>query len=231
MKILCLRYFFFVLGIFINSFGVAFVTKSDLGTSQISSVPYVLSLEFTNYTFGMTTFIFNVLFIIIQIIILRRDFHPIQFLQIFANILFSFFIDVSINWLSFFQPETFLVKFISLITGCMILAIGICIEVAPNVIVVPGEGVVRALALAIAIKKPKIKFGTVKIYFDVTLIILACILCFIFFGELNGVGIGTIISALITGKFINLVNRHFKFLKHIRALARLNSLSNLKQSL
>ena len=221
MKIIGLRYFFFSLGIFINSFGVAFVTKSDLGTSQISSVPYVLSLAFPDYTFGMTTFIFNVLFIIIQIIILRRDFHPIQFLQVFANILFSFFIDVSMNWLAFFQPETFIAKFISLIIGCMILAIGICIEVAPNVIVVPGEGVVRALALAIAIKKPKVKFGTIKIYFDVTLIIIACILSFIFFGELNGIGLGTIVSALIVGRFINLVNRHFKFLRHIRALARL----------
>ena len=221
MKIIGLRYFFFALGIFINSFGVAFVTKSDLGTSQISSVPYVLSLAFPDYTFGMTTFIFNVLFIIIQIIILRRDFHPIQFLQVFANILFSFFIDVSMNWLAFFQSETFIAKFISLIIGCMILAIGICIEVAPNVIVVPGEGVVRALALAIAIKKPKVKFGTIKIYFDVTLIIIACILSFIFFGELNGIGLGTIVSALIVGRFINLVNHHFKFLRHIRALARL----------
>lgn len=221
MKIILLRYFYFILGIIINSFGIAFITKSDLGTSQISSVPYVLSLEFSDYTFGMTTFIFNILFIIIQIIILRRDFHPIQFLQVFANILFSFFIDVSMNWLSFFQPETFMIKLISLIIGCMILAFGICIEVAPNVIVVPGEGVVRALALAIAIKKPKVKFGTIKIYFDISLIILACILSFIFFGELNGVGIGTIISALVVGKFINFINQHFKFLRHIRALTRL----------
>lgn len=221
MKIILLRYFYFILGIIINSFGIAFITKSDLGTSQISSVPYVLSLEFSDYTFGMTTFIFNILFIIIQVIILRRDFHPIQFLQVFANILFSFFIDVSMNWLSFFQPESFIIKLISLFIGCMILALGICIEVAPNVIVVPGEGVVRALALAIAIKKPKVKFGTIKIYFDITLIILACILSFIFFGELNGVGIGTIISALVVGKFINFINQHFKFLRHIRALTRL----------
>lgn len=125
------------------------------------------------------------------------------------------------NLLSAFEPETIIVKLISLFIGCFILAIGISIEVAPNVIVVPGEGVVRALALAIAIKKPKVKFGTIKIYFDVTLIIIACILSFIFFGELNGIGLGTIVSALIVGRFINLVNRHFKFLRHIRALARL----------
>ena len=43
MKHLAPRYGFFVLGVAINSFGVAFITKSALGTSQISSVPYVLS--------------------------------------------------------------------------------------------------------------------------------------------------------------------------------------------
>lgn len=221
MKVISLRYFYFFLGIIINSFGIAFITKSNLGTSQISSIPYIFSLEYTDFSFGLTTFIFNIIFILIEIALLRRDFEPIQFLQIVANIIFSFFIDVSMNLLSAFEPETLIVKLISLFIGCTILAIGICIEVAPNVIVIPGEGVVRALALAIAIKKPKVKFGTIKIYFDVTLIIIACILSFIFFGELNGIGLGTIVSALIVGRFINLVNRHFKFLRHIRALARL----------
>lgn len=221
MKVISLRYFYFFLGIIINSFGIAFITKSNLGTSQISSIPYIFSLEYTDFSFGLTTFIFNIIFILIEIALLRRDFEPIQFLQIVANIIFSFFIDVNMNLLSAFEPETIIVKLISLFIGCFILAIGISIEVAPNVIVVPGEGVVRALALAIAIKKPKVKFGTIKIYFDVTLIIIACILSFIFFGELNGIGLGTIVSALIVGRFINLVNRHFKFLRHIRALARL----------
>lgn len=221
MKVISLRYFYFFLGIIINSFGIAFITKSNLGTSQISSIPYIFSLEYTDFSFGLTTFIFNIIFILIEIALLRRDFEPIQFLQIVANIIFSFFIDISMNLLSAFEPETIIIKLILLFIGCFILAIGISIEVAPNVIVVPGEGVVRALALAIAIKKPKVKFGTIKIYFDVTLIIIACILSFIFFGELNGIGLGTIVSALIVGRFINLVNRHFKFLRHIRALARL----------
>lgn len=51
MSTLIKRYFFFILGLIINSFGVAFITKSALGTSQISSIPYVLSLKFTNLSF------------------------------------------------------------------------------------------------------------------------------------------------------------------------------------
>ena len=89
MKHLAPRYGFFVLGVAINSFGVAFITKSALGTSQISSVPYVLSLWQPSMSFGMTTFLFNMLFILTQIVLLKRDFHPIQFLQIAVNLLLA----------------------------------------------------------------------------------------------------------------------------------------------
>ena len=105
MSTLIKRYFFFILGLIINSFGVAFITKSALGTSQISSIPYVLSLKFTNLSFGQTTFIFNMLFILIQLLILKKDFHPIQFLQVLANILFSFFIDISMLVLAWLNPQ------------------------------------------------------------------------------------------------------------------------------
>lgn len=207
------RYCYFVIGLFINSFGVAFITKSDLGTSQISSVPYVLSLYFTKISFGMMTFLFNMLFIVIQILILRKKFQPIQFLQIVANILFSYFIDISMSMLGWLQIESFLFRFISLIFGCLILAFGISIEVAPQVIMVPGEGIVQVIS-----KVTQQDFGKIKSLFDLTLIIIAGILSFIFFQSLQGVGIGTIISAITVGKFVSLINHQCPFISHIQNL-------------
>lgn len=208
MKNLLKRYIYFMIGIMINSFGIAFITKSALGTSQISSVPYVLSLQFYKISFGQWTFVLNMLFIIGQIILLKKQFHPIQFLQIPANIMFSGLIDVSMNLLKMFHPTGIGIRFVSMIFGCMILAFGIVVEVAPNVITVPGEGIVKALSI-----KTKIKFGTVKVYFDITLIIIAAILSFIFFGKLRGVGIGTICSAICVGRFVNIIRKNCKFIK------------------
>ena len=208
MKNLLKRYIYFMIGIMINSFGIAFITKSALGTSQISSVPYVLSLQFYKISFGQWTFVLNMLFIIGQIILLKKEFHPIQFLQIPANIMFSSLIDVSMNLLKIFHPTGLWIRFLSMIFGCMILAFGIVVEVAPNVITVPGEVIVKALSI-----KTKIKFGTVKIYFDITLIIIAAILSFVFFGGLKGVGIGTLCSAICVGKFVNVIRKNCKFIK------------------
>lgn len=70
----------------------------------------------------------------------------------------------------------------------------------------PGEGVVRAFSTV-----TKVRFGTVKFCFDVSLIVIAGALSFAFFGRLDGIGIGTVIAAAITGLIVNLINRHVRF--------------------
>lgn len=70
---LALRYLCFAAGLLINSFGIAFITKAALGTSPVSSIPYVLDLAFVP-TFGETTFALNMVYIAAQVALLRRDF-------------------------------------------------------------------------------------------------------------------------------------------------------------
>lgn len=212
---LALRYVIFAVGVLINSFGVALITKGALGTSPISGIPYVLSLQFTSFSFGATTFVFNLLFIALQMVLLRRDFQPIQLLQLVVNVVFSEFIDISTNLLGFFEPGSIAVQLVCVVLGCIVLAFGISIEVAPNVILVPGEGAVRAIAA-----RCTARFGTVKICFDMTLVAIALVLSFIFFHGIQGLGLGTVISALAVGKIVNLCNTHLPFLERIRQLAR-----------
>ena len=213
------RFAFFALGVVINSFGVALITKGALGTSAISSVPYVASLQWPFLSFGVTTFIWNILFILIQMVLLRREFKPSQFLQVLVNLLFSAMIDVSMAILGFLNPSALweqcaCVVLGCVVLGCVVLAFGIVIELAPNVVVVPGEGVVRAIA-----QVTKIRVGTVKAAFDITLIVIAGVMSLICFHELRGVGVGTVISALLVGPIINVINRVFTFQHRIQALA------------
>ena len=209
------RYLFFVIGVMINSFGVALITKAALGTSPISSVPYVLSLKFTP-TLGEFTFVMNLAFIALQPILLRRNYKPIQLLQVFVNLLFSWFIDVSMNLLGWFEPQNIAVELIALLLGCAVLGFGISVEVAPDVLRVPGEGLVGALA-----QVTKIRFGSVKVAFDVTLVAISLTLSLIFFHGLNGLGLGTVISALIVGRFVNLFNARLPLIARIAGLAQM----------
>lgn len=98
--------------------------------------------------------------------------------------------------------------------GLLINSFGISIEIAPDVITVPGEGLVRVLAQATGKD-----FGRVKLVFDVSLIVIASALSLLFFGQLQGVGIGTVVSALIVGPLVSLFGRVLPGLGRIHALA------------
>ena len=54
------RYLIFLVGLFVNSLGVSLITKANLGTSPISSIPYVLSLNFP-FTLGNFTIFFSII--------------------------------------------------------------------------------------------------------------------------------------------------------------------------
>ena len=82
------RYLIFILGLFVNSLGVSLITKANLGTSPISSIPYVLSLNFP-LSLGNFTVIFSLLLIFLQLLILGRNFKAEHALQIPVSFAFG----------------------------------------------------------------------------------------------------------------------------------------------
>ena len=88
------RYIVFLIGLFINSLGVSLITLADLGTSPISSIPYVLSLNFP-LTLGEFTIVFSIFLIVLQLLILRKNFKLEHVLQIPISVLFGYFIDLT----------------------------------------------------------------------------------------------------------------------------------------
>ena len=63
------RYALFFVGLIVTSFGIAFVTKMQLGTSPISAIPYSLSLIVPSVTMGNWTIIFSTILILLQFVI------------------------------------------------------------------------------------------------------------------------------------------------------------------
>ena len=200
------RYIVFLIGLFINSLGVSLITKADLGTSPISSIPYVLSLNFP-FTLGQFTIAFSLLLILIQLVILRRNFKAEHLLQIPISILFGYFIDLTMVILFFVDPQTYLSSVIHLLIGCVILGFGVYTEVLADVAMLPGESFVRAVS-----STWKTEFGSTKVAFDVSLTVIAAVLSLIFSHRLDGVREGTIIAALLVGFIARLFGRRFAFL-------------------
>lgn len=201
------RYLIFLVGLFVNSLGVSLITKANLGTSPISSIPYVLSLNFP-FTLGNFTIFFSILLIVLQLIILRKNFKLEHILQIPVSIIFGYFIDFAMILLSWVNPEEYLMKIVYLLIGCLILGVGVYMEVLADVVMLPGESFVRAIVLIW-----KTNFGTTKICFDVSMSVIAAVLSFVFAGRLAGVREGTVIAALLVGFIARLIGKKLAFLK------------------
>ena len=140
------RYLIFLVGLFVNSLGVSLITKANLGTSPISSIPYVLSLNFP-FTLGNFTIFFSIFLIVLQLIILRKNFKLEHILQIPVSIVFGYFIDLTMLLFYWVNPEMYVMKIVYLLIGCLILGFGVYMEVLADVVMLPGESFVRAIVL------------------------------------------------------------------------------------
>lgn len=200
------RYVVFLIGLFVNSLGVALITKADLGTSPISSIPYVLSLNFP-LTLGQFTILFSLLLIALQLIILRKDFRPEHILQIPVSFVFGYFIDLCMALLFFIQPQAYGMKVLYLLIGCVVLGVGVYMEMLADVVMLPGESFVRSIVF-----RWGPEFGSTKVAFDVSMTVIAAVLSFVFAGALAGVREGTIVAALLVGFIVRLISRRLAFM-------------------
>ena len=188
------RYLLLLVGLSIMAFGVAFSIKASLGTSPISSVPYVVSL-FTPLTVGTATITMHCVFILLQILILRKNYHPIQLMQLPVAFFFGYLTDFGVWAVQGITCNTYWQQWIVCLIGILLVAVGVSFEVKAGVVVLAGEGVVLAICKVL----PKVKFGYMKVGFDVTLVVIACVLSIVFTGRLQGVGEGTVAAALLVG--------------------------------
>lgn len=187
------RYLLFICGLFFVAFGISCIIKSMLGTAPISSAPYILSLRYP-VSLGAFTFIVNMGFLLGQIMILRRQFQYIQFLQIPMTVIFGCFIDLTMFLLGTVTPEMYISRFVIMLLGSCSMALGIALEIIGNVVILPGEGIVNAIAT-----HWHFDFGYTKTCFDTSIVLFAGFLSWICFGEVHGIREGTLISALLTG--------------------------------
>lgn len=192
-------------GLITMAFGVAFSIKAALGTSPISSLPYVTGCV-SNVSVGTTTIIMNCAFVLIQIIILRNRYQWVQLLQIPAAILFGTMIDVGEYAIQNLSYSTYLEQWLWCIVGIILVGVGVSMEVTAKLVTTAGEGVILAICQVIPIK-----FGNMKVIFDVTLVCLSIIISLLFLRNITGVREGTIAAAVCVGLITKQFNKPMKY--------------------
>lgn len=198
---LCKRYLLLCVGLTIMAFGVAFSIKGGLGTSPISSLPYVLS-QFTPLTVGTATIALHITLILLQILLLRRRYDPIQLIQLPVALVFGSLTDFSVWAIQGIPCQGYPMQWALCVVGILLVGVGVSFEVTANVVTLAGEGMVLAICKVFPFKCANVKVG-----FDVTLVATACVLSLIFLGHIVGVREGTVAAAVLVGLTAKQVNK------------------------
>jgi uncharacterized protein len=181
------RFLFYIVGLFIISFGVVLTIKADLGAGAWDALNVGLA-EIIGFTVGTWVMIVGAILIIINAILLRR--FP-EMLAIATIIIIGIFIDF---WLKFilanWEPSGLLLRFLLLLLGLIIISIGVSIYLQAKFPLIPIDQFMIVLK-----EKLKITLMTAKTIGEVLALILAL--------AFNGpIGIGTIVITLLIGPFI-----------------------------
>ena len=200
-KVTFKRVFNYIFGLFLITLGVAFSIKSGLGSTPVASVPYSLNL-ILGIDLGITTLMFQIFLVCLELVLFRGDFKRKHFLQVFVSLIFGAFTSFSISLMAFVPPaDNLMVAFLMSFNSVFLIALGIFFYVPTNIVPVSVEGAIQAIAIVSNNPFPKI-----KICFDVTVVLSSLILSYIFLGNFGSVGIGTIIGAVFIGYVVKLIH-------------------------
>ena len=196
------RYSISTLGLIIVALGVGMSIKSNLGIAPPSCPPTIFNLAWPSLSVGTFTWIMHLVFILLQVVLLRKEFKLSYLMQIPAAFVFGYMCDFFI-WVfdAIASPSTeYAIQMALCLASVPVTAIGIKLEVL-------GEGWILAgdMTTAVLSKVTKAPFSTVKVVFDIALVVFTAAFAWFSFGKLTGNGFtvvireGTLILAFLTG--------------------------------
>ena len=160
------RLLLFCIGLLLAGLGVAMGSTPGLGTSPISSLPYVTTFIIP-WRFGAATIIINIVFFLGQIAILKRRFRAFQIIQLPMLVVFGLCIDLGVWLTGFFIPQSYILKLLETVFGCFVLAVGVWLQIRADITLLPGDAFIKVVA-----DEYRLVFGTVKICFDCSVSLL-----------------------------------------------------------
>lgn len=203
-----LRVVFYCVALFFMAMGVAFSANSNLGISPVNSLPYVIS-DIVHIAPGTAVIIVFCSYIVVQILILRKEFNPINLCQIVFSTIFGYFVNFT-KWIvgdfgvAFPYPGRFAMQ----CAGIVFVAFGVFLYLDVDLVPMPMEGMTMAIA-----KKVGKPFPTVKTFVDCAVVLVGVVLTVVFLHKIpfvhEGVRIreGTILAALVTGKVVAMIRK------------------------
>lgn len=199
------RILVYLFGIYFTAVAIAISKMTPLGISPNSSLPNEISL-ILDANLGLITSIVFASFVLIQWILLGKNFKIINFIQVLLSIIYGVFVNSAVSLVNYILPpcDTYILQLVYTLVSALILGAAIKVYMAPKLMALPAEGLAQAVS-----QRFNVPFPTAKNICDITIVTISIILSFIYFGTLYGIREGTIIHAVLVGRSVKWSNKLF----------------------
>lgn len=212
------RIFFYIFGIYFSAFAIAITKLTPLGVPPNSSLPNQISI-ILDMDLGLVTAVVFTVFVIIQWILIGKDFKKINFFQVLLAVLFGYFVSINLKIAKVIFPScenSYALQLLYMVLGSYMLGSSINIYMKAKWMPIPTEGLARAVS-----ERFNISFPMAKNICDIIIVVFTVILSLSYYKCLYGIREGTIISAVLVGRFVKLSDMLYG--KHIEKFIWLNT--------
>ena len=204
----------YVIAVFVLGLGVALVSSTDFGISMVAAPAYILSLK-TGLSFGQCEYIVQGICFVLFCLIVRKI-KWVYFSSFLTCLFYGFVLDFWRKVIPILNPSitvpgdySFSLRIILFGGGVLLSTLSIAmffrIYLYPAVLDFFVKGVCN---------EKKLDSTKFKIAFDFSCLFLSCLMSFVLFHKLVGIGIGTVIMTFINGLLIgffgHVLDRYFE---------------------
>lgn len=197
----------YIVGFLLIATGTSFMTLADFGLSMIASPSYILHLGLSDrvpfLSFGVCDYLLQTVIILLMTAILRR-FRLTYFFSFVSSVLYGCILDVVLIPFSLLPAESLILRIVYFLLGLACTPAGVALLF--RTYITPGAHEMFVKEVSGHFARP---IGKVKTAYDCTLCVVSIVLSFCFFGlwHFEGMGVGTIICALVNGVIISMYSR------------------------
>lgn len=175
----------------VTAVGASLTIKADIGTGTVNALSGSIS-SVSNIKIGTVLMFLNTLFVLVQLVVQKREFHWRQWLQIVTALVLGEVVNIMVyQVMDGWVVENYMIRLMLLIVGVCISCFGIGMIVRLNLVVFPIEAAATVVANA-----KSLNFRQVRQAIDFIALSLALIITFVFNVPLT-VREGTIINFFI----------------------------------
>ena len=198
---LIIKYVCLAAGIYIMTLGGTLAMTGAIGVCPLDAA-VITGANITGISIGSFNIIVNLVFFFAQIIILKKEYQPLQLLQFPISFLFGWFVDFNLKFIwAAAASDSYIVSILFVIIGMAVEAIGINLVLQADVVMTPVDGFYYVLS-----QKLGKSIGTMRLALDGVLLVLntAAILTV---SHVWTIREGTLISFFVLGPCIDLFRR------------------------